>query len=167
MYGIVFILLGNLSGNAIALGQYVMLAAGYSDENGNLTASHGSVIGTAIAALTIVILIHMASRRGGILLNNAFAVFKILVFLVIIVLGFAVRGGANFSKVQPSPPKLGNDNFETKTSFSDLPKNVSSFTTSFLYILYAYSGYEQPFYVCLQLLLNFMSSSLIPLTLGS
>jgi len=147
MYGIVFILLGNLSGNAIALGQYVMLAAGYSDENNNLTASHGSVIGTAIAALTIVVLIHMFSRRGGILLNNAFAIFKILVFLVIIIIGFAVRGGANFSQAQPST-KLGNGNFDTKTSFSDLSKNVSSFTTSFLYILYTYSGYEQPFYVC-------------------
>lgn len=152
MYGIVFVLLGNLSGNAIALGQYVMLAAGYSDHNDNLTASHGSVIGVAIAALTIAILIHMATRRGGILVNNAFAIFKILVLLVFIVLGFAVRGGANFSKASPPPPKLGDGNFETKTSFSDLPKNVSSFTASFLYILYTYSGYEQPFYVCLRLI---------------
>jgi len=140
-----------------------MLASGYSDENNNLTASHGSVIGTAIAALTIVILIHMFSRRGGILLNNAFAIFKILVLLTIIVLGFAVRGGANFSKV----PKPENNNFGRKTSFSDLAKNVSSFTTSFLYILYSYSGYEQPFYVCLQLPISFTPSSLIPLSLGS
>jgi len=160
MYGIAFILLGNLSGNAIALGQYVMLAAGYSDQNGNLTASHGSVIGIAIVALTVVILIHISSRRGGILLNNVFAIFKVLVFLVIIILGFAVRGGASFSKIRPPPPKLGNGNFEAKTSFSDLPNSVSSFTASFLYVLYTYSGYEQPFYVRLRLLQAFMSSPL-------
>jgi hypothetical protein len=42
MYGIVFIILGNLSGNAIAFGIYVMSAAGYDDP------SRGSVIGLAI-----------------------------------------------------------------------------------------------------------------------
>lgn len=150
MYGIVFILLGNLSGNAIALGQYVMLAAGYSDQNNELTASHGSVIGIAVATLTACVLVHMSSRRGGILLNNAFAIFKVLMFLVILILGFAVRGGANFSKVQPPPAKIGNENFETKTSFSAVASSVSSFTTSFLYVLYTYSGFEQPFYVSLR-----------------
>jgi amino acid transporter len=151
MYGIVFILLGNLSGNAIAFGEYAMLAGGYSDQNGNLTASHGSVVGLAVAMLTVVVLVHMFSRRGGILLNNGFAIFKVMIFLVILILGFAVRGGANFNKTQPPPPKIGNENFDTKTSFSEATNGVSNYTTSLLYVMYTYSGFEQPFYVCLHL----------------
>jgi hypothetical protein len=52
MYGIVFILLGNLSGNAIAFGSYIMEAAGDPDP------SKGTVIGIAIAALTLAIGVH-------------------------------------------------------------------------------------------------------------
>ena len=71
MYGIVFIILGNLSGNAIAFGIYVMSAAGYDDP------SRGSVIGLAVGALSCACLVHVASRRGGIILNNIFAVVKV------------------------------------------------------------------------------------------
>jgi hypothetical protein len=52
MYGIVFILLGNLSGNAIAFGTYIMEAAGNSNP------SKGAVIGIAITALTLAIGVH-------------------------------------------------------------------------------------------------------------
>ena len=146
MYGIVFILLGNLSGNAIALGKYTLLAAGYTDAE--VTAHHGTVIGIATAALTAVIFFHMCTRRGGIFLNNGFAIFKLLIFVVIIVVGFAVRGGVNFSKAHPAPHKLGNANFVPKAAFSNLPKTVSNYTLTFLNVLYTFSGYEQPFYVC-------------------
>src|SRR5947207_15699017 len=62
MYGIIFITLGNLSGNAIAFGIYIMSAAGYNEP------SRGSVIGLAIAVLSCASLVHVASRRGGIIL---------------------------------------------------------------------------------------------------
>jgi hypothetical protein len=57
MYGIVFILLGNLSGNAIAFGNYIMEAAGEPDP------SKSVVIGIAIAALTLAIGVH--SKRNS------------------------------------------------------------------------------------------------------
>jgi hypothetical protein len=57
MYGIVFILLGNLSGNAIAFGNYIMEAAGEPDP------SKGVVIGIAIAALTLAIGVHGKQHR--------------------------------------------------------------------------------------------------------
>jgi amino acid transporter len=142
MYGIPFILLGNLAGNALALGRYVMLAAGYSDAAGKLTASRGSVIGIAIGALTLVILLHMSSRRGGIILNNAFAIFKVLLLLAIIVIGFAFRGDS-----WPQKYHLGGQNYAPKTSFADRTKAFSSYTQSLLVVMYSYSGYEQPFYV--------------------
>lgn len=144
IYGIPFILLGNLTGNALALGRYLMLAAGYSDAAGNLTASKGSVIGIAIGALSIVILVHISSRRGGIVLNDLFAVFKVLLLIAVIVLGFVFRGGA---LPQGEKSHLGGQNFALKQSFADRASAVSSYTQSLLYVVYAYSGYEQPFYV--------------------
>jgi amino acid transporter len=144
MYGIPFILLGNLSGNALALGRYLMLAGGYTDDAGNLTASQGSVVGIAIGALSIVILVHMSSRRGGIVLNDLFAVFKVLLLLAIIILGFVARGGA---LPQGDKSHLGGENFAPKQSFEGRASAVSSYTQSLLYVVYTYSGYEQPFYV--------------------
>lgn len=87
MYGTVFVLLGNLSGNAIAFGQYVYEASG------NTEAPRGPVNALAVAVLTTCILIHVFSRRGGIMLNNIFAVSKVALLLAIIVLGFIKAGG--------------------------------------------------------------------------
>jgi amino acid permease len=152
MFGIPFILLGNLAGNALALGRYVMLAAGYSDAAGRLTASQGSVTGIAIVALSVVILIHMCTRRGGIFLNNLFAVLKVLLLLAIIVIGFSFRGGG-----LPVKDHLGGQNYSSPTSFSERARSLSSYTESLLVIMYSYSGYEQPFYVSASLLFHHQS----------
>lgn len=136
MYGVVFIILGNLSGNAIAFGRYVMTAAGNSNP------SKGAVIGLAIFALSACILLHITSRAGGIAMNNAFAMYKIVLLLAVIVLGFIKAGGANTG----GDPRT-TDNFDLKDSFSTQRHDVTSYVDSFLYVLYTYSGFEQPFYV--------------------
>lgn len=138
MYGIVFIILGNLSGNAIAFGRYVLLAAGYEDPQ------RGPVIGLAIATLTVVALLHAFSRRGGILVNNLFAIMKVCILLTIIILGFAVRGGRNFNKEEPRPTGAS---LKLNDAFTNTAKGLASYTSTFLYVLYTYSGFEQPFYV--------------------
>jgi len=149
MYGIPFILLGNLAGNALALARYVMLAAGYSDAAGKLTASQGSVVGIAVGTLTLVVLVHMSSRRGGIVLNDLFAVFKVLLLLAIVVIGLIFRGNG-----LPQKDHLGGQNYDPKTSFADRTTAVSSYTQSLLLVIYSYSGYEQPFYVSYWLLVE-------------
>lgn len=58
MYGIVFIILGNLSGNAVSFGTYVMEAAGAEP-------TRGAVRGIAIAALTLAIGIHGSYSHFG------------------------------------------------------------------------------------------------------
>jgi L-asparagine transporter-like permease len=136
MYGIPFILLGNLAGNALAIGRYIMLAAGNSD------ASQGPVIGIAIFALSMVILVHMCTRRGGILLNNIFAVLKVIFLLAIVVIGFAFRGDDLTQK-----DHIGDQNFSSRTSFAEKSRSFASYTESLLVVMYTYSGYEQPFYV--------------------
>jgi amino acid transporter len=136
MYGIPFIVLGNLAGNALALGRYVLLAAGHE------VASPGYDILIAIAALSFVILIHMCTRRGGIFLNNLFAVLKVILLLAIIVIGLTFRGDG--LKVKDH---LGGQNYSSPTNFADRPRSLAGYTQSLLSVMYTYSGYEQPFYV--------------------
>lgn len=133
-----FIVLGNLFGNAIAFGQNVLVAAGRDSEN------TGEVIGLAIAALAVACLLHVSARRGGILVNNCFAIFKVAILLAIIIIGFAIAGGAHFGGGSSQTA-----NFNVDTSFNNPSRDVASYTDSFYFILYAYSGFQQPFYVSL------------------
>ncbi|OCK89960.1 amino acid transporter [Cenococcum geophilum 1.58] len=137
VYGILFIVLGNLSGNAVAFGTYVMVAAGHSDP------ARGTVIGIAIGALTLCALLHIFSRRGGILINNIFATAKVLILMTIIILGFVKAGGGLKSKGTPA----ATENLNPNTSFHTNRHDVSSYANAFLYVFYTYSGFEQPFYV--------------------
>jgi amino acid transporter len=147
IYGIMFLILGNLSGNAIAFGIYILEAANLYNPNASTIngavaePSHGAVIGLAIAALTIAILLHICSRRGGIFVNNFFAVTKVLILLVLICLGLAKAGGAFPSGIKDP------HNFDTSTAFSTKRHDVASYSDSLIYIVYTYSGFEQPFYV--------------------
>ena len=136
MYGIVFILLGNLSGNAISFGKYVMIAADRPD------ASRGDIIGLAIAALSVAILLHVCSRRGGILINNLFTIVKVLLLVTIIIMGLIKASGHKLGGAAKST-----DNFQLQKSFHGPRRGVGDFSLSFLYVVYAYSGFEQPFYV--------------------
>lgn len=147
IYGIMFMVLGNLSGNAIAFGIYILEAANLYNPNVRTTngptpePNHGAVIGLAIAALTTAVLLHICSRRGGILVNNFFAVTKVLILLVLICLGLAKAGGKFPSGIKDP------HNFDTSTAFSTKRHDVASYSDSLLYIVYSYSGFEQPFYV--------------------
>jgi hypothetical protein len=140
MYGIVFIILGNLSGNAIAFGIYVMSAAGYDDP------SRGSVIGLAIGALSCACLVHVASRRGGIILNNIFAVVKVAILLLIIILGFIRSRGYAFGG-HANANDFPTANFELNKSFKGDMQNAPSFADALLLSVFTYSGFKQPFYV--------------------
>ena len=135
MYGVMFIILGNLSGNAIVLGTYVLQAAGQPD-------NPSAVRGLAVAALTVACLLHALWRKGGILLNNGLAFMKVAILLLIIVLGFAALGGASFGH-----GSIKTSNFETNTSFSHPRSDAASYADSFLYVVYSFSGFEQPFNV--------------------
>ena len=136
MYGIVFIILGNLSGNAISFGNYVMIAANRPN------APRADIIGLAIAALSVAILLHVCSRRGGIVVNNLFTIVKVLILIAIIIMGFIKAGGHKLGGADKA-----SDNFNPQKSFQGRGSGVGDIATSFLYIIYAYSGFEQPFYV--------------------
>jgi amino acid transporter len=129
---VLYVALDNLSGNAIAFGRYLTQATGHDPDD------KGLVIGLAIAAMTLSCLLHAVWRKGGILLNNAFAVMKVAILLMIIILGIVKL---------VHPPSVNPENFDIKTSFSGPPLGLSSYATSMLYAYYPYTGFVQPLYV--------------------
>lgn len=158
MFGVMFIVLGTLAGNAVAFGIYVMIAAGKDPINKNDNSyQKAPVIGLAISVMTICCLFHAISRRGGILINNFFAVTKVGILVVIAILGFVHAGGkylrspagASSStafditnmKVDNAPDiNFGSDSFQSTGG-------VSNFAQSLLFAIYPFAGFEQPFYV--------------------
>ena len=130
-----FIVLGNLSGNAVGFGSFVMKAAGQEGHD-------SAVRGLAVAALTAACLIHALWRKGGILLNNAFAFMKVAILLLIIVAGLASLGGAPLGS-----GRIQTGNFDIHTSFYQPRTDLASYTTTLVYACYPYTGFVQPFYV--------------------
>ncbi|KPI45401.1 High-affinity methionine permease [Cyphellophora attinorum] len=92
-FSIMFILLYNLSGNAISFAIMIMTASGIYDPNGVEAPDQGKAVGIACGALSIVVLLHMSSRRGGIWVNNTLAAVKVALLLAIICLGIAKATG--------------------------------------------------------------------------
>lgn len=147
MFGVIYVILGNLSGNAMAFGIYVMEAAGIS--------GHAPAIrGLAVGSLTFACLLHAAWRKGGIVVNNLLAIMKVLVLFAVIIIGFAASAGASFGQGEvhgqtiDSANHRATSNFDTSSSFANPSGDVGSYARSILFIVYTFSGYEQPFYVC-------------------
>ena len=146
MFGIIYIILGNLSGNAVVFGVYVLHAAGIQGRD-------STVRGLAVVCLTAACLLHAAWRKGGIMLNNILAVLKSLILVAIIIIGFAASAGASFGHgpvhgqtVDPTTHKL-TSNFDPDSSFAFATGGPAGYAASTLFIVYSFSGYEQPFYV--------------------
>ena len=146
IFGVIYVVLGNLSGNAVAFGIYICQAAGIE---GHQQLERG----LAVVCLTAACLLHASWRKGGIIVNNLLAVMKVLVLLAIIIIGFAASAGASFGHGPVHgvtvDPKTQNatSNFSTHSSFAFASNDPASYAESLLYVVYTFSGYEQPFYV--------------------
>lgn len=135
IFAVDFIIFSNASSNAVAFAVYIMRAAGLPDDA-------AAIRGVAIAAITAACLIHVSWRKGGILLNNAITIIKVAILLSLIVLGFATRGGASFGH-----GRIQTTNFDIHTSFANPRGAAATYASSFIYIIGAYNGFRQPFYV--------------------
>lgn len=143
IYGFIFIVFGNLCGNAIAFGIYVLQAAGI-DDNAPLSR------GLAVVALTAACVLHAGWRQGGILVNNTLATIKICILLAIIVIGFASAAGASFGKDSREMSAVGSakdTNFNVHKSFLNAQGDFASYANAIIFTVYSFSGFHQPFYV--------------------
>jgi RsiW-degrading membrane proteinase PrsW (M82 family) len=123
IYGVAFILVGNLSGNAILLGSYIMVAAGknYNDNLAKLV---------AVGALTVACLLHATWRGAGIGLNNILAVLKVLFLLTLFVLGMCAAAKDKFVHTETAAV-----NFNTHNSFSGKANGVTSFVVCLINVM--------------------------------
>lgn len=136
LFGVGFIALGNMAGNSINFAQRVLEAANVEN------ASNGAVRGIAIGVAVVTCFIHAFSRRGGIWLNNVFAIIKIMILLLIIITAIIVGAGG-----LPKTDNVITDNTKTIESFKGASGDANGYAQAFLAIIFSMSGFEQPNYV--------------------
>src|SRR5437868_4128230 len=86
-FGMAFLVLGNLAGNALQFGIYVQTAIDPQCQDSCV--QRWPVIGQAIYVLTVSALVNVSTRRFSIWLNNIFGVLKVALLIVIAVVGIA------------------------------------------------------------------------------
>lgn len=136
VYGLLFIVIGNMAGNSIAFGDYILTAAGQQKP------STAAVRGIALGVVTFACILHGAWRKGGIWLNNIFAVLKIAILLFIIIVGFCALGGVFGAKAN-----MASENYDIKNSFNNTSNSSYGYAEGFLAVIFAYAGFNQSNYV--------------------
>ncbi|KAF1817012.1 amino acid transporter [Eremomyces bilateralis CBS 781.70] len=141
LFGVSFIIFGNMAGNAMSFAIRIMQAANVQDP------SNGAVRGIAIAVSIFACFIHTFSRRGGIWLNNLLAVVKICMLLLIIIAAIIYGAGGFPETTGINRQDTVNLNLGASTSFKSSSSEASGYAQAFLSIIYAFNGFEQPNYV--------------------
>ena len=136
MFGAAYIILGNMAGNALIFGIRCFEAAGLPSQNYD-----SAVRGIAVAVTTFACLIHTVSRRGGIWLGNLFALIKVLLLTMIIIIGFCAWGGAFHTK------NYATENMAAQNAFKNPASDSYGYVQAFLSVIFAWSGFDQPTYV--------------------
>jgi amino acid transporter len=138
VFGIAFILLGNVSTNSMAFASAVLEASG----NTNINNYDAVVRGVALAAAASTCIIHSTWRQGGIYLNNLLAIVKIMMLLVIFIIGMCCLGGV-FER-----PEGAKDNFRPGSAVNKAGNaDAYGYAEAFLAILFAFGGLNQANYV--------------------
>ena len=159
MYSVIYMTLGNLSGNCIAFGIYILEAAGINGGHDSLAR------GLAVVCMSAACLLHATYRQGGIYTIIIMAIFKVCILLAIIVIGFAAMGGKTFGygsvhgdNIIDRTAQTGPGNLGLHTSFAHARRDFASYAHSILFVVYTFSGNEQPFFVRVALLTNSLTN---------
>jgi amino acid transporter len=135
IFGILFITFGNLAGNAIQFGVFMMTAINPGCPETDSCFKKAHVIGWAVSILTICALINIFTRKFAIGLNNILAILKILLIVVMAFLGI-IYGSVHGDNCR----QISWQNYGDSGRFGDI-------VLALFYAMYPYTGYEQPFYV--------------------
>jgi amino acid permease len=125
-----------MAGNCLVFGIRCIEAAGLDS-----TKYTGSVRGIAVGVATFACLIHMVSRRGGIWLGNLFAIIKVLLLTMMVIIGFCAWGGVFKTK------NYATENMAAQHAFEDPAREPYGYVKAFLSVVFAWSGFDQPTYV--------------------
>lgn len=131
LFGISFIILGNMAGNCINFSVRAFEAAGIEEKD----QSSAVIRGVSIAVATFACFIHAISRRGGILLNNVFAVVKAAFLLVIIITAIVFSTGAFGTTIdQATSETIVTSNLAPSKAFASSPSDANGYARAFLSI---------------------------------
>ncbi|KAK1826546.1 amino acid transporter [Podospora conica] len=133
MFGITFIVFGNLAGNAIQLGVFMQSVIEPSCQDDCV--KRGPVVGWAVGALTLCALLNVATRKFSIYLNNGFAFLKVslIVIMIFVGVGYGSTHGDGCRQIV----------WENRGG----ARGAGDIIQALFYAMYPYTGYEQPFYV--------------------
>lgn len=168
LFGIAFVVLGNMAGNCINFAIWIVRAA-----DQDVSDRDPAVRGIALGLATLSCFIHATSRRGGILLNDVLAVLKVMILLLIIVTAIIVAAAGD--KVFPHARDHFSDNMNVEAAFDGASGDPHSYASAFLsismpkvprerssigapppevtkrltslHLVFTYSGFEQSNYV--------------------
>ncbi|KAA8898780.1 amino acid permease-domain-containing protein [Sphaerosporella brunnea] len=127
VFAVVFICIGNTAGNAISFAQNFLQMCNVPEPADWVTR------GVAIAVVSLCCLLHGSWRAGGIYVNNALALLKIAVLLVIVGAGFAAYAGTF-----PEVNKTGNG--WRKENTPRVNGNAYGYASALLGVMFSYGG---------------------------
>ncbi|KAK3934215.1 amino acid transporter [Diplogelasinospora grovesii] len=133
-FGIPFIVFGNLAGNAIQFGIFMMVAINPTCQSDECRSQAGVVL-WAIFVLTACSMVNVATREFSIRLNNLFAFVKVAFIVVMAFVGIIYGSAKGDGCRQITFANQGDGG-----SFGDV-------VMALFFAMYPYGGYEQPFYV--------------------
>jgi len=139
IFGMVFIIFGNLSGNAIQFGVYVTQAIHtecQTDATGVCVDNYkAEVLAWAVGVLSLCALFNISTRKFSILLNNVLGVLKVLFVFLLAIIGLIWGSTHGDGCRQITWHNWGSGG------------QVGDIILALFYAMYPYTGYEQPFYV--------------------
>jgi amino acid transporter len=138
-YAVNYIFLASSAANALSFGDDIIGDQG--TDRGALR--DAAARGLAIMAVTFPCFLHAFTRRGGIILNNVVVMIKVAILCAFPIMAICALAGVVDSN-------HAEQNLSLRNSFSNATSDVDRYTQGILAVLYAYSGYNQANYVCLQ-----------------
>ncbi|CAD6445349.1 de1bd2df-e27b-4a2f-9748-9a3129b5dc9c [Sclerotinia trifoliorum] len=140
MFSFIFIVVGNSAANCVSFAVHCLAAAGIDDSR------KGAVQGIAIGTAWLVTSLHSLGRMFGIHLNSVFAVTKVSILIMVIIMGFMVLNNhiEHFHRDTSSYKNL-----DPKTSFEQLSKgdHARGFAAAYLNVIFTCGGWNQANYV--------------------
>lgn len=110
--------------------------------------------GIAVAAITVVCLIHAFLPRLGIWLSNGLGAFKLVLLSLVVCTGFAALAGRmegdsprNFSSFDGPGDASGNGDDMGDGMGKDVAGSAAGYALAMLQVLYSYGGWENANYV--------------------
>lgn len=140
-YSFQMVLLGFSSGNAFAFGKYIVFAVEGHDSSDN----DWIVKLVGVLCITFCIVLHIKFPNHGTSLFNILGLFKIIILVLIIAIGFLV-----FMNLIKLPNEVNNFKRLSETTFkTDI--NYYSISVALLEIIYSFKGWENANYVLLEI----------------